>query len=271
MSGKLWICVVSCQLLGSAGFQKVLHRCCRGCMAETEICKRENNSLLLVDPGFRGEVTADWFVPEYWGSNGTPVDSGGRGGAWFISFKGQQLVLREYLRGGLVSRIARRTYSYSGEQRVRSLSEFRLLQQLTLLGLPVPAPVAAWFQKVTPLQYQAAIIIERIRNAVPLADRIDALDNSGWHLLGQTIRRFHDSGVRHADLNCFNVLIADGVFFLIDFDKGRIMPPGARSAGWKNKNLNRLARSLKKVACDADLNTVWKIFLNGYEGGVVLE
>ncbi len=234
-------------------------------MAESEICKRENSSFCLVNPSFQGEVTADWFVPEYWGDKASPVGSGGRGGAWFINAAGKQLVLREYLRGGLASHISRRTYTYTGEHNVRSFSEFRVLNRMVSMALPVPMPVAAWYRKVSPIQYQAAIVIERIQGAIPLADLMDTLNSADWHALGHTIRRFHDAGVRHADLNCFNVLVVERDFFLIDFDKGCIMPPGSRS-NWKVDNLNRFARSLKKVAGDAALNHVWDTFLNGYEG-----
>ena len=234
-------------------------------MTESEICKRENSSSLLVNSEFSGDVTEDWFVVEYWGSKASPVGSGGRGGAWFINAAGQQLVLREYLRGGLASHISRKTYTYTGEHNVRSFSEFRVLKRMISMALPVPRPVAAWFRKVSPIQYRAAIIIERIQGAKPLADLIGMLSGADWYSLGQTIRRFHDAGVRHADLNCFNVLVVEKDFFLIDFDKGCIMPSGSRS-NWKTDNLNRFARSLRKVGGDAALNQVWDSFLNGYEG-----
>lgn len=237
-------------------------------MAESEIYKRENGTFFLVNPRFKGDVIADWFSPEYWGGNASPVGSGGRGGAWFINAGGQQLVLREYLRGGLASHVSRKTYTYTGEHNVRSFSEFRVLNHIISMNLPVPMPVAAWYRKVSPIQYQTAIIIERIQGAVPLADLIDTLSDADWYALGRTVRRFHDAGVRHADLNCFNVLVVEGDFFLIDFDKGCIMPPDLRSS-WKISNLRRFARSLKKVAGDAALNQVWEIFLNGYEGSSV--
>src|SRR5699024_8762610 len=153
-------------------------------------------------------------------------------------------------------RISRQTYIFTSEQSVRSISEFRALSKLISLDLPVPLPVAAWYKKVSRFQYRAAIIVERIPDAQPLADRINMLNAADWRLLGQTIRRFHDYGVRHADLNCFNVLIAQGLFYLIDFDKGRIMPSDSRS-GWKANNLARFARSLRKVAGDTVLNEVW--------------
>lgn len=234
-------------------------------MAESEVFKRENSSFYIVNPSYSGDVTLDWFVPEYWGAKASMVDSGGRGGAWFISNAGKQLVLREYLRGGFASHLSRRTYTYTGEHNVRSFSEFRVLKRLLNMALPVPVPVAAWYRKISPIQYQAAIIIERIQGAKPLADGVDSLNDDDWHALGQTIRRFHDADVRHADLNCFNVLIVGRDFFLIDFDKGSIMPPGSRTK-WKTDNLNRFARSLRKVAGDTAVNRFWSTFLNGYEG-----
>lgn len=237
----------------------------RGNMAESEILKREDGAVLLVNPAFQQAVTQKWFDPEYWGSQALPVGSGGRGGAWFIDAADNQLVLREYLRGGLVSHLSRRTYAYFGEQHVRSFAEFRILNHMAALALPVPLPVAAWYKKVSRFGYRAAIVIERIPRAVPLADRIGKLDSADWSQLGNTVRRFHDAGVRHADLNCFNVLVVDNEFFLIDFDKGRIMPKNASRSRWQEDNLNRFSRSLRKVASDAVLRQVWDAFLQGYK------
>lgn len=234
-------------------------------MVESEICERENGVALLVHPDYQGRVTAAWFDPGYWGDSAEPVSSGGRGGAWFIDADGTGLVLREYRRGGLAARISRRTYAFAAERDVRSFAEFRLLMRLVAMGMPVPKPVAAWYRKVSPVQYQAAIMIERLADTTPLADLIDCLDNDGWYLLGQVIRRFHDAGVRHADLNCFNVLVRDGAFYLIDFDKGCIMPDQANPR-WKRANLDRFARSLRKVADEAVQRRVWVSFMNGYNG-----
>lgn len=175
------------------------------------------------------------------------------------------LVLREYRRGGLMAKISRNTYIFTGESAVRSFAEFRLLDHLVGMGLPVPRPVAASYRKTTPVNYQAALIIERLEEATPLADLIASLDDRAWQVLGGTIRRFHDAGVRHADLNCFNVLVRGGEFFLIDFDKGRIMEASS-STRWKDANLNRFARSLRKVAGAAAQVRVWEPFMHGYNG-----
>lgn len=237
----------------------------RGIMVESEINERVNGSALLIRPDYRELVTTDWFNPDHWKEKATPVSSGGRGGAWFLNANGAHLVLREYRRGGLIAKLSRKLYIYTRERDVRSFSEFRLLNRLKAMGLPVPGAVAAWFRKVSPIHYRAAIIIERLDDTAPLADLVPDLNDADWYRLGQTIRRFHDSGVRHADLNCFNVLVRDQTFYLIDFDKGRIMRPGT-SSSWKQANLQRFARSLKKVAGDAVHQEVWNSFINGYDG-----
>ncbi|WP_257900511.1 3-deoxy-D-manno-octulosonic acid kinase [Marinobacter sp. F4206] len=220
---------------------------------------------MLIHPDYEGRVTVDWFSPEYWGKRAQPVSSGGRGGAWFIDADGSRLVLREYRRGGLVAKLSEKAYAFTRERDVRSFSEFRLLNQLDQMGLPVPRAVAAWYRKVSPVHYRAAIIIERLDETVPLAELITTLQAADWYALGQTIRRFHDHGVHHADLNCFNVLVRGETFYLIDFDKGQIRPPGSASS-WKNANLERFARSLRKVAGEAAQKGVWDAFMNGYNG-----
>lgn len=234
-------------------------------MVESEICERAKGSAWLIHPDYQGRVTRDWFDPDFWKSAAQPVSSGGRGGAWFINADDCRLVLREYRRGGLAARLAEKAYAFTREQSVRSFSEFRLLNRLEAMGLPVPRAVAAWYRKLSPLHYQAAIIIERLDDTVPLAELIDDLHDSGWYRLGQIIRRFHDAGVRHADLNCFNVLVRDEHFYLIDFDKGEVMSPGT-SPSWKHANLERFARSLRKVASETAQQRVWKPFKNGYNG-----
>jgi 3-deoxy-D-manno-octulosonic acid kinase len=86
-----------------------------------------------------------------------------------------------------------------------------------------------------------------------------------WASLGACIRRFHDAGVNHADLNAYNVQVAaDDSITLLDFDRGRIMPAGA----WQQKNLARLHRSLHKVShLDPNVHyseANWQQLLEGY-------
>ncbi|WP_296933389.1 3-deoxy-D-manno-octulosonic acid kinase [uncultured Marinobacter sp.] len=236
-------------------------------MVESEICIRERASAMLIHPDYEGRVTEDWFNAAAWGDNARPVSSGGRGGAWFLRAGENRLVLREYRRGGLMAKFARYAYAFTREADVRSFAEFRLLNKLVNQGLPVPRPVAAWYRKLSPIQYRAAIIIERLENTLPLADLISQLNGEAWASIGETVRRFHDAGVMHADLNCFNVLVRGDEYFLIDFDKSRLITSKA-PARWKEANLDRFSRSLVKVGGEEARAKVWSYFMNGYNRGM---
>jgi 3-deoxy-D-manno-octulosonic acid kinase len=72
------------------------------------------------------------------------------------------------------------------------------------------------------------------------------LDPLAWKDLGLVIRRMHEAGIYHADLNANNILLDEhDHFHLIDFDKARRLP--ASSSRLKN-NVRRLRRSLLKIA-----------------------
>ena len=75
--------------------------------------------------------------------------------------------------------------------------------------------------------------------------RADDLRDADWQAIGRCLRRFHDAGVHHADLNAHNVLL-DGADrpWVVDFDRGRRREPG----GWRDRALQRLGRSLAKVS-----------------------
>ncbi|MDX1799499.1 MAG: 3-deoxy-D-manno-octulosonic acid kinase [Marinobacter sp.] len=225
----------------------------------------EDGSALLVHPDYEGQVKPDWFDPAFWGARCAPVSSGGRGNAWFLTPPDEPaMVLRWYRRGGLVARLSRFSYVFAGLSQARAFTEFRLLSTLFEHGLPVPRPVAARIQRHHGVLYRGAIITCMIDDAVPLADRFERLARSDWQTLGSVIRQFHDAGVFHADLNCFNILLQGDRFYLIDFDKGRILPP-AGSDRWKQATLRRLVRSLEKVAGETAVARVWEWVLQGYQ------
>lgn len=221
---------------------------------------------LLVNPAYNG-VTEDWFYVDFWGNCITPVSGGGRGSAWFIQSDQGDLVLRHYRRGGLVARVSEGHYLYTGAKKVRSVAEFKLLSRLHADELPVPRPVAACYWRLG-LAYQAAIITERIQPARPLGAIWKTLPATTWGEVGRTIRRFHDSGVFHADLNCFNILIHRSLVYLIDFDKGKYLKNSETTKGWKQSNLYRLHVSLKRELENKHqrslLNERWESLMLGY-------
>ena len=189
------------------------------------------------------------------GGSGT-VAPGGRGSVTFLRVGDRELVRRRYLRGGLVARLAHDGYLWLGESRTRPFRELRLLGRLVDLGLPVPPPVAARFRRHG-LVYRGELITARLPAATSLASRWLAGDMSAadWSAAGHCIRRFHDAGVRHADLNAHNVMLdGSGNVWLLDFDRGRIVRPGP----WRERVLARLARSLAKIAAAAGRGEEWR-------------
>jgi 3-deoxy-D-manno-octulosonic acid kinase len=90
-----------------------------------------------------------------------------------------------------------------------------------------------------------------------------------WPLVGACIRKFHDAGVVHADLNARNILLsetgdANARVYLIDFDRARIGKPSKKVS--KN-NLDRLHRSLAKlwpVLSIESLSHSWERLMGGY-------
>src|SRR5690606_3642754 len=111
-------------------------------------------------------------------------------------------------------------------------------------GLRVPRPLAAAYWRHG-LSYRAAILIERIDGAAPLAPELERVDPSS---VARAIFDMHEAGIWHADLNAYNILLDDrDQVWIIDFDKGRraAMRPEQRRA-----NLLRLRRSLVKVKGD---------------------
>lgn len=207
------------------------------------------NQRILYDAAVLDTVDPAIFSPDSLDKNGRLTGTApGRGNALFFEFNGLNLVLRHYRRGGLIARLLEDRYVYSGLAATRAWREFRLLARLQAIGLPAPQPVAARVSIGWPF-YRADIITRQIASARTLAEMLtlEPLRGDGWAAIGGTLRQFHDAGVFHADLNAHNIVLdRAGRVFLIDFDRGRFIRH--RRAQWKRDNLQRLLRSLNKLA-----------------------
>jgi 3-deoxy-D-manno-octulosonic acid kinase len=228
--------------------------------------------VMLADPHSLGNAQPDvseaLFDPGFWAARGeADAASGGRGSAWFVGSAAHPWVLRHYRRGGFVARLSEDRYWWSGEDRVRSFTEWRLLHYLSERGLAVPKPVAAFYRRER-WTYRCDLITERISPAQPMSAALKAgtLAEPVWRAVGAALARLHRHGVDHADLNAHNILLgASGEVSVIDFDRGRLRAPGA----WGFRNLARLKRSLQKIAADmpADRFTPasWAALMAGYQ------
>ena len=199
---------------------------------------------ILHDPALVAEPGPELFDPAHWAGRMASEAERGRGNLLFVVAGPRQWALRHYRRGGLAGRLVNDRYLWCGEALTRSFREWRMLARLHAAGLPVPRPVAAGWRRHG-MSYEADLATERIPDAVPLSARIATGSGIDWAAIGQVIRAMHDAGAWHADLNAHNILLdASDQPWLIDFDRGRFRAPGA----WRQKNLARLERSLRKIA-----------------------
>lgn len=234
-----------------------------------EAVRKTHEGIVLFDADLLPKTDDDSFVPEAWYS-AQPVTgtfkTAGRGDTMFVSDGEHYFVLRRYMRGGVIGRLVRDKYVWSGADKSRAFMEWRLLAKMRELGLPVPQPAAARVCHKG-LFYQAELLTVRVRGIRSLSDRISAAPASEkfWSEFGAGIFRFHKAGVFHPDLNVSNCQFdPEDNFLLLDFDRGKFLPPGA----WRQRNLARLHRSLRKlkrfnprIFCS---NDNWDQLLEGY-------
>ena len=225
------------------------------------------NSAVLYDACRLAQVSDDWFQQSYWRTTDKVVgEAAGRGSVVFVRHNDETWVLRHYHRGGFVGRFVRDRYFWRGLEQTRAFREWRLLSELRERNLPVPPPIAARVRRFG-VGYTADIITGYLDNTRSLESILDDGDAciEHWTLIGRTLRRFHDHGVDHSDLNVRNILVDDKQrVFLVDFDKGEFRSSGS----WRDGNLRRLNRSLHKVALEMGTafdSSGWQALERGYQ------
>ncbi len=211
---------------------------------------RDGGIRIAYDTDLLREVSSALFDVNYWQAQGRLVGDAhsGRGATLFVramTLQGEpDWALRHFCRGSWLARWNPDAYLWWGLDNTRAWREWHLLSQLQDLNLPAPAPVACQVVR-RGFFYRADLITRRIEGARQLSACLlqAPLPEAGWGAVGKMLRRFHDAGVYHHDLNSDNILRgADGGLYLLDFDRARLRQHG----GWKQANLARLRRSLDK-------------------------
>lgn len=207
------------------------------------------------------------FDPQFLETNGLISGKAhGRGSVFFIKYSGMDLVLKHYHRGGVVSKVFKDRYLGCKIEKTRAWREYIMLKKMCELDLPVPRPIAARIE-MEQFIYTADLITERIMNVRTF---LEALIVEGdnlclWKNVGRCVRKFHDLGVYHHDLNVRNILIdADMNVHIIDFDRCKFRP----GKKWQSLNLSRLKRSLAKTNSYEKKpfysDDKWRILIQGY-------
>jgi 3-deoxy-D-manno-octulosonic acid kinase len=165
-------------------------------------------------------------------------------------------VVRHYRRGGMFEHLLRDGYL----GRERFFREVRVTEEARARGVATVEVLAVRSQRVAPWVYRADLVTREIEGARDLQAYLESVAGGerAWARedrnrtvtrVAGLVRRMHDAGLHHADLNLKNVLVRgegqDLECFVIDLDKARMLdePVGHRG---RLENLLRLYRSLEK-------------------------
>lgn len=188
---------------------------------------------------------------------------------------GVRAIVRPLLRGGLLGKLVRRV----SLDRRRALAELRVSVQAAARGALVLDVLAA-VTRPAGIGWRHGLVTREVEGALDLASALLAFPSGAarrraLRAAGQAIRRLHDAGVDHVDLNLKNVLVlpSGDEARVIDLDRCRL---GPEPASWavREQNLVRLLRSWTKLSVRAPGSTrrrdpLW--LLAGYAPGATAD
>ncbi len=189
--------------------------------------------------------------------------AGGRGGCRRVQAGGVVAFVRRCKRGGALARVLPDAFLSPG----RALAEAHALERLAPFGL---SPRCLGVQHEGRLLHRLTVAVEEVpgaRDLLALA-RDGERDLAGMaRAAGEVVRRMHEAGVSHRDLNASNILArrdADGWrAWVIDLDDARLLPspvPMRRRIA----EILRLCRSVDKWESSATTPALARLgFLRG--------
>jgi len=199
-------------------------------------------------------------------ADSAPADTpGGRGAlSRFSWLPGRDGLVRPCRRGG-VMRFLGRNYVLEN----RPLREFEAHCEAVARGIPAPMPLGVAWQRTGGF-LRGALATEAV-DAPDLLAWLRAAENADpagrektLRRCGALVRKMHDAGIWHADLQVKNLLVSPEGPMLIDFDGARVgAPPGNVN---RARNLLRFRRSLERRGLEPGL---FDAFLEGYGPAVI--
>jgi 3-deoxy-D-manno-octulosonic acid kinase len=248
-----------------------------GAVPEGYVVHRVGDTYLVLDRALAGELVplrlADPVARERLFAR-APVR--GRGAAPSVSVTPSiGMVLRRYRHGGLLGRITGALYLGPG----RALAELRVAARAAACGAPVPHVLCLVLWPVFGPFWSALIGTREERGARHLLELAQDLEPAAARSalageVGRAVRRLHDAGVEHRDLQLRNVLAveeppaAQRRIVVIDLDRAVYHAQRGVPVRLRASNLGRLLRSVIK-------NGLWDrrvgereaaAFMEGYTG-----
>lgn len=174
------------------------------------------------------------------GAGCEPWRAGGRAAVFRFPCGAGYAVVRHYRRGGLAAHVLPPTRFLAN----RPKQEFDAHRAAEESGLPVPRLLGVVWRTRGPF-FSGGIATEAL-DAPTLQDALPNAPAPEETLagVGALVRRMHDAGIVHADLQIRNILISASGPVLLDFDKARVGRVPGRIG--RARNVYRLRRSLEK-------------------------
>jgi len=181
----------------------------------------------------------------------------------------KRMIIRQYSHGGIFRTITRDIYLFGS----RSFRELALTQEIRSLGIPTIEPIGAIHRSILHFLYQPYFLSLEVPHAKDLIQYIQEVGPrpAGEELLlkrktirsaGILLRKFHQAGFFHGDLQLKNILVTGDQLLLIDFD--RSYRRKVLSIRERIKNLLRLNRSVEKwrrLTLPITRTDRWRFFL----------
>jgi hypothetical protein len=124
----------------------------------------------------------------------------------------------------------------------RPLDNLRLPLEAARRGVATPAPIALWIEPCCRGFVRAWLAFEEAAGARDLRGRL----GEGLKPALAAVRKMHDLGVEHRDLNLGNLLVAGDRAWVIDLDRARLHDAPLGFAA-RQRALRRLERSYVKL------------------------
>jgi 3-deoxy-D-manno-octulosonic acid kinase len=214
------------------------------------VSTRARVTLVVAAPALEELRSAGLDEPSAWRRRlaAVPDAPAGRGAtAAIVLASGLALRAKRLRRGGLAAALWRG--HFVGTRRV--LDNLRLPLEARRRGVATPAPVALLIERAGAGLVRAWLAVEEIEGASDLRSRIATGAPPTEGELGaalRLVRRMHDAGVEHRDLNLGNLLVAGhgaSAAFVVDLDRARLHP-GPLPLALRRRALHRLERSYVK-------------------------
>jgi 3-deoxy-D-manno-octulosonic acid kinase len=211
---------------------------------------RSQQGFLIVHERLRDAFTEGGFTDAAaWLArlSSTPGQSG-RGASAVVQLGGASLRIKQLRRGGLAAGVHGERF----HDRRRLLDNLELPLVVGERGIPTAAPRALLIESTLGAGFRGWLATEELSGMYDAADlvrRDPQRADRRWLPAMSLVRRMHDAGIEHRDLNLGNLMIADEAErqpAIVDFDRARLHA-GPLSFRLRQKALRRLERSYVKI------------------------